>query len=813
MAFQVKPFFLHSVSDFAYPLALASLLTLSAPDHRGIDNLQPELVLQAGDASTQLLAYNDAGTVLGTAGILDNTIRIWDVHKGYLLRTIYFEQSVSQLVFDSTGTRVAAVGLDALGVFDLRSGEPLLRRTTDMRYTPTTIRFGQDPTKLWLGYPNGRVNRIDMQDGQVTEVAKAIPGADSSVTNAEGTTLFVQSDDLYIKHVSDTVPIELASFEHARNTHFRLSDDGQWAASISADRKLLKIWNMKDQHEERPLPIGNSPVVAIAFLNGGRQVLIGTSEGMLELWDFERREMLVSWASFEYHDRFHFGEDWLAATPSGLFEGSPRGWKRLLVRFHHNSFESVPIDRYFADFYKPGILGDALNGRPVAATKDISQIDHDVPTVRLSAGGKQAAVWTSTTTTLEITLNVRKGAKVMEARDMHLMRNGFLVETWDGPLKDDGDGSIHLTATAAVLPGLNVFTAYCFNAANVKSDDASITLNGADELRRPRREFILAIGINDYANPAFKLTYAADDARAIANEIRRHREALPVGHGPRGTMVISPNGSQWTFGDSEHVVVLEDAEATRKNILLALARIAKGEAVPLPSDAPAKLQEFNSAAEPGDDVFLFFAGHGFAQDGLFYLVPYDLHYSGSPRDLGERVPRELVISALSSTQLYDALKPLQANTVLLLIDACHSGQVLASEQNRLGLLNSHSLGQLAFDKGIYVLAASQAYQSAIESTQYHHGLMSEALIEGLKSTEADTSQDGFVDIQEWIQYASRRVPELQTSRSDRVGSSRGFENDDVEGDWLQRPRALLPYQGAIGPAFMATVPAPGAATK
>src|SRR5205807_3710728 len=76
--------------------------------------------------------------------------------------------------------------------------------------------------------------------------------------------------------------------------------------------------------------------------------------------------------------------------------------------------------------------------------------------------------------------------------------------------------------------------------------------------------------------------------------------------------------------------------------------------------------------------------------------------------------------------------------------------------------------QLAYEKGMYVLAASEGYQEALEMAQFGHGLLTYALVEeGLKTAAADIEpKDGVVSVHEWLDYAARRVPEIeQTLRS------------------------------------------------
>ena len=59
-------------------------------------------------------------------------------------------------------------------------------------------------------------------------------------------------------------------------------------------------------------------------------------------------------------------------------------------------------------------------------------------------------------------------------------------------------------------------------------------------------------------------------------------------------------------------------------------------------------------------------------------------------------------------------------------------------------MNSRGLAQLAYEKGMFVLTASQAYQAALESVQLGHGYLTYTLVnEGLKTPAVDnTPADG-----------------------------------------------------------------------
>src|SRR5438128_2218888 len=146
-------------------------------------------------------------------------------------------------------------------------------------------------------------------------------------------------------------------------------------------------------------------------------------------------------------------------------------------------------------------------------------------------------------------------------------------------------------------------------------------------------------------------------------------------------------------------------------------------------------------------------------------------------------------------------------------DACNSGQALEAEEKRRGPMNSKGLAQLAYEKGMYVMTAAQSHQAALEAEQLGHGFLTYALVEeGLKSDAADDEpRDGQVELREWLDYATERVPQMQ---EEKIHSARGLKLDlaFVEGEEkvadaskrsLQRPRVFYRRELEANPLVIA----------
>jgi uncharacterized caspase-like protein len=414
------------------------------------------------------------------------------------------------------------------------------------------------------------------------------------------------------------------------------------------------------------------------------------------------------------------------------------------------------VEAYFNEYYYPGLLADVLSGKKVSAVRDIQQLDRRQPELKLTVASDQALPENGTTTrSLAVKLEISEApsdkdhASGSGARDVRLFRNGSLVNVWRGDVLKGGSQAF-LETKVSMIAGENRLTAYAFNHDNIKSADAALLVKGADELRREGTAYVIAIGVNQYSNPEFNLKYAVPDAQAFGAEFQRAQSGLG------------------RFAKTEVINLLNET-ATKANLLRALTRLAGRESAPLADGDP--LEKIRPA-QPEDVVVIYFSGHGTIDQSRFYLIPYDLGYRGGRDELGrdENALRALCQHSLSDVELEQAFEKIDADNLLLVIDACHSGQALESEEKRRGPINSRGLAQLAYEKGMYILTASQSYQVAVGSKQLGHGYLTYALVEeGLKTSKADQSPtDGQVLIREWLDYTTQRVPDMQNDGAKEI---------------------------------------------
>jgi uncharacterized caspase-like protein len=243
---------------------------------------------------------------------------------------------------------------------------------------------------------------------------------------------------------------------------------------------------------------------------------------------------------------------------------------------------------------------------------------------------------------------------------------------------------------------------------------------------------VLAVGIDEYENADYNLRYAVADARSFAADLKAQLEKLDRFTGIDVTLIVN-------------------RDATKAAIMKSIA-------------------DLSARVQPEDEVLVFVASHGAAAGDRFYLIPSDLGYQGKRAELDEKAVETILGHSISDQEIEAAFENMNVNRLLFVIDACNSGQALEAEEKRRGPMNAKGLAQLAYEKGMYVLTASQSYQAAQEVSELGHGLLTYALVnEGLDKSAADAEPaDGRVIAREWLDFATARVPRLQLEKMEEA---------------------------------------------
>jgi WD40 repeat protein len=786
--------------------------TLTPPGDAGV--VQHHLFNADGSLLAVIYGPKDdpSQTITPTSFARGSQVKIWEVKTGRELRSLTSGDIPRAAEFSADGRLIGTIGtMGQISLWDAQSGSKVRDLTSSPfgAFTAPNIKPGQLPTMpnmadmaasmtnalgaMSAGSMGGSVTSLAFSpDGRMLatggveskaniDIAAMLSAAMGQGQKGQKRPKPIDPADMMKDFKVESVGMvqfwdvatgqQIAALKgHGRGvSKVAFSRDGKLLASGGTDN-TIKIWDVASRNELRTLTGHTSSIESMDFTPDGRLLASASEDGSTFLWDTKSGEHLLTMISLDD------GAEWMVVTPQGLFDGTPVSWNQILWRYNQETFNVAPIEWFFNEFYYPGLLADVFNGKRPRVAEDVSKKDRRQPVVKLTLVGQTPESGIASRT-VKVKIDVsdapadKDNPQGTGARDLRLFRNGSLVKVWRGDVLN-GQAAVSLEEEITVTAGPNRLVAYAFNRDNVKSKDAPLVFDGAESLKRKGTAYIIAVGVNEYANNQYNLKYAVADARSFGEEVRRRQTQL---------------------GGFERVEVVQllDQDATKANILAAIKRLA-GE--PGPPSLKAGPLDALKRAEPEDTVIIYFAGHGTAQAQRFYLIPHDLGYTGDRTKLSEQGLKTMLSHSISDIEMEAAVEGLDAGHLLLIIDACNSGQALEAEEKRRGPMNSKGLAQLAYEKGMYILTAAQSFQAALEAAQLGHGYLTYALVEeGLKTPVADTApKDGVVIAREWLNFATERVPQMQEQK---MSEGRGVGIEElvfVEGEkrTVQRPRVF-----------------------
>ena len=147
-------------------------------------------------------------------------------------------------------------------------------------------------------------------------------------------------------------------------------------------------------------------------------------------------------------------------------------------------------------------------------------------------------------------------------------------------------------------------------------------------------------------------------------------------------------------------------------------------------------------------ILLYFSGHGIKDEaGRLYFATADTR-------------RQMLRStAVPATLVYDVMRHCRSRRQVLLLDCCYSGAfgrgMLAKSGQSVGIMEQFQ------GHGRIVLTATDAMQYAFEGDKVRgkraRSVFTHALVDGLKTGDADLDRDGLVSLDELYDYVYDRV--------------------------------------------------------
>lgn len=483
--------------------------------------------------------------------------------------------------------------------------------------------------------------------------------------------------------------------------------------------------------------------------------------GKIEYWDIQQDKPLLTFLQFGKGDRVRHSAFY---TPDNHYYGSTKALQNMHFTMGLSTFD---IGQFDLQYNRPDIIVERLplgdqnlkNSYKRIWQKRIRKLGFSEQTFGLKSFESPLIAFDNVNRMLTSDKDTFK--LFVEYSDEKYLLDRVHVRVNNVPMF--GKAGLSLSAFAVadwadnfyipLSPGKNKIEVSVVNEIGVESPARSLTITKDDTTHKKPNLYIFAVGVSKYSDSRMNLTYAAKDAQDVANLFGKNLNKEY---------------------DSVKVQIITNEKATRSAILAIRKQLENTKIT--------------------DHVIFFYAGHGVLDDSLDYFL--------ATTDIDFRNPKA---KALKYDDLDKLLDGIPARQKLVLIDACHSGEIdkedvtLATAQNvetgkvkfrstpgmqvsHIGLENSIELMQELFTdlrkgNGATVISSAGGAEYAMESKEWNNGVFTYSLLRGLQDNSADLNQNGNITIEELQKYLQEKVTELTQGKQKPTSRIVNLENN------------------------------------
>jgi len=682
----------------------------------------------------------------------DGTVRLWSLNEGReLARLEGHDGKAREIAVSGSAGTVASLGEDGVvQVWRLDSGKKLVRFNGDSKVLSVVL--SESGVFSATGHEDGAVRVWDTATGE--EQAQLSVGGEAILAIALGA-----GDEILVAASADGIisawnlktedQLFSVSAHDGGVLSVAITSDGTKVISGGEDGRV-RVSDITTGESLTKINASNDAIQSVAIAEDGGQLAAGGDDSTLRVFDivsgeeihsfeghgaavtslvYGKDEKVLHTASLDGTSRIFqlksgaelaqavsTAEGWAVYSLDGEFDGAGDGLNAVAFAAKEHKFE---LDQFAHSHYEPGLLSRASEGSDAEQPEERPNLSVQFATPPIVAFFTPDEDIDSDSEEYEMTVLAGDlGGGVIEIR---LYQNGRLVQTKS--LSENDEKEISEEISVKLLMGENRFRLVALSRDRIESRPAKVTVTyTGEELKSDLH--VVTIGINEYRNPALNLNYGVPDANGIREFFKMQPRKL--------------------FNEVKFYS-LENHNATRSNIKVLLTSLED--------------------TKPDDVVIIYYAGHGETVEKDWYLIPADLVYP-------ERED-EIRTKGIKSDELQEWVNTINANKVVMLMDACKSGAALKSFR---GFGERKALAKLARSSGVHIVAAAAKDQFASELKQLGHGAFTYALLDGL-SGEADYAKDNVINIRELTTYIENRLPDLSEEVAGRpqfpVINSRG----------------------------------------
>ncbi|TDC93328.1 serine/threonine-protein kinase [Actinomadura sp. 7K507] len=272
------------------PAANAAVPTPKAP-------LEPYATLSGHEAGVEEVALSPDGRFAASASLIDDTVRIWDVRRRAVHRTLPIEAGAAGVAFSRDGRRLATGNMNASAtVWDVATG----RRLRDFRvdaFNVSSVAFSPDGRTLAGGNPEVRL--WDVRTGRVVAGfdANAKAGIDCVRFSPDGKIVAAAYDggsdpghrgEVRMWNVATRRRTAVLRSPEGSMSSFAFAPDGRTVATACENAEVT-LWDMASRRIAASLSGHTDRITQVAFSADGKRLVSGSRDRQIRVWDAAAR--------------------------------------------------------------------------------------------------------------------------------------------------------------------------------------------------------------------------------------------------------------------------------------------------------------------------------------------------------------------------------------------------------------------------------------------------------------------------------------------------------------------------------------------
>jgi WD40 repeat protein len=671
----------------------------------------------------------------------DTTARLWDVDTGKeLQRFTGHTAAISTIDFSQDGGSVLTGADDhTVRVWDAATGKQLQLfdlgsnsyRIDSAYFSPDGRRvttFSQDSiVRIWDVESGKELLHLDGKSSGLVFRAFTPDGRRLLGSNGVKTALLDVATGNELWHFNEQPGV----FEEIQSIAF--SPDGRRLLTARYDNTAW-LWDAETGRILQRFTGHTDRVTSAIFSPDGRKVFTGSFDGTSRLWDAATGNELASLASFTTGG-------WAVVDPAGRYDASDADNSDSMYWVTDN-LRTIDLGQLKNAYYTPGLLARVIKEQRLP---DVTGMDTvTLPPILAAAGDYNPA-----THKLVVSITDDSGG----VGRLLVKVNDRLLQTIDHPPSPAANHSVTLPidlSDAPFVPGDNTIRIAAYDAANrIQSQQAIVHYQLAAAAKgvvlepdkttalSAGRFFAVVVGTSTFSfgDPRMNLTFPAKDAESIATGLRLGAERL-YGKDNVWMRVLTSNAKS------------EDGLPTKNNIRAAF-------------------DEVRRQARPEDTLVVYLSGHGAMSAhnrDLYYYLTADARTLDVDSD-----PALRDLTMVSSAELFEWLRepvktmPLKQVVILDTCAAGAAGDELAklSEKRAVPPDQQRAIELLKDGTGTFILMGSAADAVSYEASKYGEGLLTYALLQGMRGASLDDGSR--LGVSRWFQNAIEQVPSLAKS--------------------------------------------------